>query len=254
MKISVIFISLVLFFGGILYAEGPGIDLSLERQEIAPGKQTRLYLKVRGAPVSKAPEIPFVEGLDIKYQGSSPDGEQTALFNYRIIAKKAGVYRVGPVYLNYEKGRLMSNSVVLSVSKDAYSAPVTATPSTDKGDISDRIYLKLELPKSKIYVNEKIPVEIKLYSDWFDLEDIMLNEIATGELLAERFSKAGSTVTNIRDTRYAILAYKTNIFAPTPGEFKIDPVKATFNIAPRRPSATGELPPLLKKSWACWGS
>ncbi len=200
-------------------------------------------LKVEGLPLPKEPKVPFVEGLDITYQGSSVVGSGVSIFTYRIAAKKTGEYIIGPIYIESQRGLLTSNTVSLTVSKGAYSPP-TVYGSVPK-DISKNIYLRLELPKNIIYVNERLPVQIKLFSDWFDLEDIVFNEIVMGEILADKLVKVGSEVIDLGDKKFAVLSYNTKISVPTPGDITIEPVKASLNIASRKPLPSGELPPLL---------
>lgn len=249
MRTYIYMILITAWLCGVSYAAEPKAILSIDKAGLAPGKQAKLTLKVFGEPSVKEPEIPFVNGLDIKYQSSGVKGEGSKIFIYRVVAKKTGEYKIGPVHIEYQDGRhVSSNEIIFTVSKEPYSTPAAVVPGDIGGDISKRIYLTVDLPKKTVYVNEKLPVEIKLFSDWFDLEDIIVNEIATGELLADKITKGGSSIVNIGDVRFAVLVYKTNITAPTPGNFIIEPVKVSLNIAPRRPDASGALPPLLNNN------
>jgi len=237
-----------LLLSGILHAAEPKAVLSLDRRDVSPGKQAKMTLKVEGAVPVKIPEPPFVNGLDIRYQDTVNTGIDSAVFVYRIVAKKTGNYTIGPVYIEYQGGRTASNVVSLTVAKEAYAVPYMSA--SDDMDLSGRIYLSLDLPKKRLYVNERLPVEIKLFSDWFDLEDITINEIVTGEILAEKLSKGNSDVVNIGDKRFAVMSYKTNIIAPVPGKATIEPVKVSLNVAPRKPGPSGELPSLLNDNEA----
>lgn len=252
MRRYVIASCLLLLASTVSFAEETTFSLALERSRIAPGKQTQLTMTFTGTPDLPAPALPFIPGLETRYQkserrpvGSDGASRETLVHTYRVIAMKAGTYRFGP--LSFEHGGVVytSNAVDLEVTKEAALAERAAVATEAKADLSRRIYLRLEYPRSRIYANERLPLSIKLMSDWLDLEDVTVPAVKSAELIVADYAKEKARIVENDGVKYAVLEYKTSVVAPTPGVFSLEPVRVKFFIAKRKRSASGELPDLL---------
>lgn len=102
--------------------------------------------------------------------------------------------------------------------------------SEKSGDVSDHIYLELELPKNNVVVNEELLFSVKLFSDWLDLENISLQQKPSENLIVRKFSDKIISNTEKNGVKYVILEYKSSLCAVIPGTYQLNPVEATLEV------------------------
>ena len=251
MKKIIIAIAIMAACQSASFADEGVCTLSLERTRIAPGKQTQLFMIFAGAADMPVPALPFIAGLDVKYQKSmrqpvTVDGKTAEAFIhvYKVTALKAGTYRFGPLSFQYGGLTYTSTVVTLEVTRQA-AAEDRLAPSADAVDLSKHIFLQFDMPRSQVFVNERLPLSVKLYSDWLDLEDVSVPDIASADLIVEGFTREPAKIVEMEGAQYAILEYRTSVIAATPGDYTLAPVKAAFFVAKRKRLPSGELPDLL---------
>lgn len=225
------------------YAE-EGCLLVLDKDKIAPGKQAALSMTVKDAADMPVPEMPFINGLAFKYQKTEKKNRHT-VYIYRIVALKEGAYHIGPVTLDNKGRRYVSNVVTLSVSRAFIPTEEAAPALEEPGSLKGHVYIVVDKPAGAILINQKMPITVKLFSDWFDVEDITISDIVSTDLVVEKFQKGASAIVTENGTRYAVLEHKGSVLAPSPGIFTIEPIKVSLYIARRRPLQSGKLPDLL---------
>lgn len=115
-------------------------------------------------------------------------------------------------------------------------------------DISKHIYLVMEVPKKDIYVNEEIPIKVMLFTDWLDIENILLQQKASKDLIIRKFSD--KTISNIdkEGVKYIVLEYKSSLVAVMPGTYTLNPVEATMEAVMPGKGASVAAPPLNENS------
>jgi hypothetical protein len=114
-----------------------------------------------------------------------------------------------------------------------------------KTDISKHIYTKPGKLKSVVFVNEKIPLNIKLYSDWLDLENISLMQKASKYLISKKFDKKPPKTIEINGVKYAVLEYCTSFFAATPGQYVTEPIVVELDVVKAEKAQGLKSPDLL---------
>lgn len=245
MKKIILFTCILIAASGVIsYAKEINFELRLPKDRVYPGRQTQLELIFRDASDIPAPEIPFIDGLDIKYIESvkKPAGADKRIAEsvthiYKVAALHTGNFTIGPISFERNGNIYRSGSAYLVSIKEAAPAEKELSFGEKSNiNISDHIYLVSEIPKTSIFVNERLPVILKLYSDWIDLENIELYQETSETLVMNDFSR-GSTSTVIKDgVRYAVLEYRSSLFAVTPGSHSLDPIKVALKVA--RPKST----------------
>ncbi len=140
--------------------------------------------------------------------------------------------------MKYQKtGKLIKILIVSVIISIIFPLSVRAEGKRADFDISGRIFLVLDIPKSEIYVNEKVPVKLKLYSDWLDVEDLSLSDPVNKGLIAGKFIKGDPVIIEKEGISYALIEFDKSFFALKPGEFTFGAVKARCNVARRRGKA-----------------
>ncbi|MDD5440463.1 MAG: BatD family protein [Candidatus Omnitrophica bacterium] len=245
----------ILFFIVIMYAalglaawarETILCEIKTEQATIAVGKQTQVDIMVPTNEPIEPPEFPFIEGLTVKYVKTVSATEilhgqtvNTRHFLYRMVWLKQGTFTIGPLIFKGGNNTYRTDPITITVKKNiAVSESMTSSPQPTTQDLLNHIYLALDAPKQKLYTNERIPVTLKLYSDWLDLESIAMYEARSDYLIVEKFGDKKVEYVNTGKVLYVILKYYSSLYAVTPGTFTLDPVKVTFNVA--RPKAKKE--------------
>lgn len=247
-KKVILALSLAIAVSVSCFAEEITFELKLEKENIYPGKQTQLEAIFYNAADIPPPEIPFASGLDIKFLQTlkkslpSKPGANSLVHIYRIVALKAGSFKIGPVIFGYGLDTYRSNSVSLVVEKE--TAPAGGGDSSARGeiDISKHIYLTLDAPKTTVFVNEKILLTLRLYSDWLDLENITFWQEPRENMITKKFGERTVSTIEREGTKYIVLEYKSSMFAATPGEYALEPIEVKLDVArPRTKNGAGPL-------------
>lgn len=216
--------------------------LRLDKAKTGPGRQVRLEAVFNNAPAIPAPEPPRIENLDIRYVRTYEDQVTAsgAVVNrlihvYRVLPSKEGLYRIGPIvfessgnrYVSDAKDLLVESAAAAGARRDLDDAAVLKA-------LEGHVGLELVLPDKSIYMNEKVPVKVRLKSDWLDLENITLWEASSKDLIVDKFGEKKVEMQDEGGVRYVVLEYPSSLYSVSAGTFTLDPVKVKFDIVRRK--------------------
>jgi hypothetical protein len=141
-----------------------GFTASLDRNTMMLGEQVTLSLTFNDVSLADAPGIPPVAGLDIQYNGSSSamtmgtgGSSSSVTYSYTVTAQHEGSFTIPAMQMDAGGQRLVSSPLRLVVTKA--SAPSLA----DVAAGHEPVFMKLLVPKGKIYVGEPMVAELELY-------------------------------------------------------------------------------------------
>ena len=240
-KTGLVFAALLLIFSMNAFGRDINFKIALSSDKTPPGRQVEMNLYFFDSMDIPAPGMPYIEGLEVRYKGSTVEPASTSglmadalKHTYTVIPLTEGNFQIGPLSFSYKGNNYMSNTVFLDVSK-GISAPakVSAGEPADM-DISDRIYLEVDIPHTTVYVNEKVPVLVKFYTDWLDVENLEISDLPSEEYITEKYEGIDPAMVAKGGVKYAILRFRKSFFILEPGEFTFGPVKANFQIAKAR--------------------
>jgi hypothetical protein len=139
-------------------------SVSLDRDSMVLGEQATLSLKFDGVQPEDAPAMPAIAGLQFQYVGPSSsfsfiNGQTSSsiTYNYIVTAQRAGEFTIPALETKVGGQRLDSSPVKLVVTKA--SAPSVA----DEVAGREPAFMKLKVPKSRVYVGESMLAELELY-------------------------------------------------------------------------------------------
>lgn len=212
--------------------------LSLSDAIISQGRQTRLMVSVP-ADHEAVPEIPEVQGLEIRYMGRSSGADGETVHTYRVLAVNEGKYTIGPVFIEYAGQKkslgITDLNVVSDVSRALRGAGFeTAVVAAGATELAGRIFLDVELPSRVVYVNETIPVKIRLYSDWLDVENIVITDEPSKNYISGEYVQGNTGIVPKDGVNFAVLEYKRDLFVTQPGDYTFGPVRASFDVAQKK--------------------
>ena len=234
------------------------LEASLESTTTAIGEPVYLYLTFSGSSNVPEPTIPAIDGLKIKRIGSSTEMSvvngvitQSITYTYLVIPGKGGHFDIGPFFVQYEGKEYRAIPVPLlvdqgpasqtSVTRRVPSQPTATTaprPQFSGSDVapyrSDKIFLTMEIEKRTIYINEMVPVTIKLYVEGMGLKDIEYPVYSHEGFSAGEFTKPERKRENFRGMRYDTLEFRQDLFGIKEGDYVLGPATLSCKMLTRK--------------------
>lgn len=259
-------VSLLLLMGisGTLSADNK-FEASLELERVYPGNPVYLYLSFTGSSNIRQPEVAPVDGLNIRQVGSSTQMavvngvvSQSITYSYLVVPLKGGVYEIGPFFAVFGGETYRAEPVTLTVDSapagalptspgrnqqsSAQSAPYTA-PVATRGDTAfysgNDVFLLMEVPKNRIYVNEVVPVTIKLFVDNVGLKDIEYPAYPHEGFSSGEFIKPERKRESFRGKLYETLEFSQELSAFKEGDYVLGPAVLKCKMLSRKQRSSG---------------
>ncbi len=229
---------------GSVPAEEIHFDASIDRNSMSLGQSAQLALKFEGIKNIPAPELPAIEGLQLRYIGPSTmmsivNGSMSSSIThiYRLIPLKTGTFRIDPLSFEHKGNAFISNEVSIEiVDSPARQGVPSESPRRMDTAIKDRLFLEIETGKSRAYINEILPLSIKLYVSGLSIRDIQYPEIDLEGFSAGEFGKPLQYKAAKNGISYDVVEFKTSLFGTKPGEFELGPARLKANLLLKRQS------------------
>ncbi len=232
-----------LFLPGAAFAKDISFEASIERNTIYLGEGVQLNLQFQGTTDVPAPTLSEIDGLQSRYVGPSTmmsivNGRMSSSIThiYNMVPLKTGKFQIGPLKIEHDGNTYNSNALTLEVLDNADRGGSGHAKEQRKPDINvrDRVLLKMQAAKSKAYINETVPLTIKLYVSNIGVRDIQFPEFKHENVSAGAFDKPLQYQEQIGGTAYDVVEFKTQIFGTRAGEYKLGPAKLKANIITRQ--------------------
>lgn len=236
-------------------AEDIRFEATVDRGKVALGDALQLNLTLRGAENIPAPRLDKIDGFDSRYLGPSTmvsivNGVVTSAIThiYTLVPLKTGTRTIGPFSVEKQGEIYVSNPITVEVipaSSGAASGrssfrrqnlPDTASPDVNEEELQDRIFLIFSLEKRKIYLNEIIPLTIKLYVNRLNVRDIQFPVLGSDAFSIGKFGQPKQYREEFGGALYDVIEFTADMFAVKPGEWKLGPAGLNCNLSARRQS------------------
>lgn len=203
----------------------------LDRDTLTLGEQATLSLKFEGVQPQDAPAIPRIAGLEFQYVGPSSsfsfiNGQTSSsvTYNYIVTAQREGEFTIPALRVNVSGQRLTSGALKLVVAK------VDAPAAADVAAGREPAFLKLVVPKSKVYVGEPMVGELDLClrDDVEGVNNFQLNGSPTDGFSAGKTSEQQGMRrrAQIGNHIYTIIPLSLPLTAIRPGSLTLGPFTA----------------------------
>lgn len=221
----------------------------VDQNKVALGSSAQWTLTVTGTQDVPDPQIPVVDGLDIRYLGPAT---RISIVNGRYSSKKSWMYSVLPTRV----GSFTIPSVQIHAGGQTYTTQPVTIDVVDEGNgipsavspgggasasLTDKIFLVLRLPKEKVYVHERLPIKILLFIADVGVADVRFPELKQPGVDVEKFSQPQQYEQVVNGVRYHIAEFNTNIYPTRAGEMTIGPATLECNIVTKPASGKPEL-------------
>lgn len=231
---------------GIAAADDIKFEASLDKKNVAIGESAQLGLTFYGTQNVPAPDIGNIDGVEVRYLGPSTmmtviNGTVSTSIThmYKVQPLRMGKFQFGPFTFKYEGNTYKSNIAFLTVSEEKIKEePKVAAGNEDNIldslDLKDKLFITLKIDKTRAYVNEIIPVTIKIYVNRLNVSDIQLPTFNQEGFSKAQFEEPKQYRERMGGVLYDVLEFRTTIFGTRPGDYKLGPAKLKCNLAVKK--------------------
>jgi len=239
------------FYAIPCFASDIQFEATVDRNRIALGEALRLNLSFYGTQDISAPSIDKIDGFDVRYAGPSTmvsilNGVVTSsvTHGYTLVPLKTGTFTIGPFSVEIQGKTLKSRPITVEVVSTGSAAQPSApsgralegvdSSNISQDELKDRIFLILSVGKRKAYLNEIIPLTVKLYVNRLGVRDIQFPVIETNDFSIEKFGQPRQYREELGGVLYDVIEFSADMFAIKPGEFTVGPAKLNCNLVVQR--------------------
>lgn len=240
-----------LIFTSAVVASDVQFEVTVDRNKIALGGALQLSLAFHGIQNVSAPSIDKIEGFDSRYIGPSTvvsivNGVVTSSIThiYTLVPLKTGTFTIGPFSAEAQGKTLTSKPITIEVvsaspgGQQPYSSGQSlqdaSSSKIDAEELKDRIFLILSAGKRRAYLNEIIPLSIKLYVNHLGVRDIQFPGLETSDFSIDKFGQPKQYREEFGGVSYDVIEFTADMFGIKAGEWTLGPAKLNCNLIVRR--------------------
>ncbi len=249
MKIRIFFSFLLFcFLSTALFAKDINFEASVENTLVSLDEPLELNLTFNGTQNIPAFDLPALDGFQARYVGpftrmSIINGQvsSSVTHGYTLLPLKAGKFRIGPWKFDYKGDTYTSNALTIEVAQGQAqrSNPQELQGQSAIGDIRDRIFLVIQPGKKSVYLNEIIPLTVKLYVNKLGVRDIQYPIVNHEGFSVAEFGQPKQHQENLGGITYEVLEFETSFFGLKTGELKLGPAQLNCNLISKKQSQRG---------------
>ena len=248
-QFGIIFSAVLVILTGccLVFAKDVPIELLLERQFVEVGDVIELRLLIKNTQNVPAPILPKIEGFKSQYLGPSTKvsivngrSSSSITHRYRLVAIKTGVVTLGPFSFSHKGNTYTSNTRQIEVVDRGQGAqqgraylPQQDSESNIEGRLNGRIFVMLSAAKTKVYINERIPITVKLYVNSLSVRDIQYPLFEGQGFIKEAFGTPHQYTESLKAMLYDVVEFRTWVYPTKTGQITIGPSKIKCNIISR---------------------
>jgi hypothetical protein len=244
--IASVIIGLAFLLPTPVLAKEINFEASVDRNKVSLGEALQLSLTFDGTQNIAALDLPVIEGFQSRYLGPSTrmsiiNGQASSSVThvYTLLPTKLGVFKIGPFKFEHNGDKYNSNAISVEVVKEAASSAENQVPAggqTEIKDLNERIFLTLKVQKNSSYLNEIIPLTVKLYVNRLGVRDIQFPQFSHDGLSVGGFEQPKQYQENLSGINYDVIEFNTTIFGLRPGEFRLGPASLACNLIVKKQS------------------
>ncbi len=224
------------------FAKVINFDITVDRTKVFLGDSIRLNLTFYNTQDIPSPGLPDIDGIETSYIGPSTrmsivNGKVSSSIThiYKLIPLRIGTFKIGPLSFEYKGDTYIADEIIIEVIDNPDGGSQRTGESTGYNDeIKDRIFLVMEPAKRKAYLNEIIPLTIRLYVNRIAVRDIQYPQFMHDGFSVHEFDKPRHYQEVLGGILYDVVEFNTEIFGTRPGEFMLGPALLKCSVVIRK--------------------
>jgi len=206
------------------------VSATIDPAKLAVGESADLAVAIDGTQSGPAPQIASPDGLQIQAVGPSTNvsivnGRVTAsvTHHFTVIASKAGRYTIGPFGVDVDGKHYDAPAVTL----EALAAGARSGDGSPSRN--DQLELSLSLPRTEVYLHERIPLGLKLLVGAVRIGDLQYPAVPGDGFALEKFPEPTQRREDTPNGPRQVVDFKTTLTPLKTGSLTIGP--ATMNMS-----------------------
>lgn len=199
-------------------------------------------MRIDGAQNAPAPAIANVDGVSIHYVGPSTqvsivNGQISASVTHQfsVTALKAGTFTIGPISVDYGGKKYDAGSVTLQA-----LAGGPSRAGAQAGSAGQALRLVLSVPRTDVYLHERMPLTLKLYVGNVRVADLQYPTIPGDGFALEKFPQPAQHQEETAQGAFQVVDFETTLTPLRAGALVVGPAKMTLNVLSQRPAHRGD--------------
>jgi len=197
------------------------VTAQLDRATAMAGETINLAISVEGGNPQSAESFPPVNGLAIQYRGTSQsitsiNGHTTIqhTLNYNVTAPQPGQFTIPAIKVYVDGTAYPTRPLKLTVTK------------ADLAVQNRYAFLRLNVPKTNIYVGEIIPIELQLYV--VDAENLQSPQLKSDGFVIHKQLEHTRSQAQLGNILYSVLSFRMTISAAKAGKLSLGPAEMSL--------------------------
>lgn len=228
--LSYLFIAICFLPCTTAIADEISVSASVDNSIVSVGSRIQLIVSIKRTQSINAPELPKINGFQTQYLGprtkfSYVNGRVSASIEHRYLlaALKVGEYTINSIEVKY-KG------------KSYFTEPIAVEIIQGSTELKEKIYLTLTAEKEKVYLNEGLPIAIKLYYRQLNPPEMANPTIFASAFSVRNFTRPKLTEEVIDGVRFKCFNFQTVVYPVSVGQQTLGPAQLKCNVVAQTPS------------------
>lgn len=225
----------------LVYAGTYRLDAELDRKKIDVQGQVHMRLIFQGANDVEPPSFDVPEDVTVRYVGPATrvlvvNGEmsRSITHTFLLVPQKEGEYVLGPFIAERGGEKYIADELELEVVSHSPASGMTGSSEDvesyrSSDHVSENVFLQLNVPKTEVYLNEAIDLEIRLYVKDISLYNVENPFFSHEGFMVEQIGRPHRTSEYFKGRQYRVLIFNYRIFAMREGEHVIGPARLKCN-------------------------
>ena len=223
------------------WAEDVSVQASVSAAKVSLKEVVQLRLTVNGSKDALGPvNLPTIDGFDVRYLGPSTnisivngDYHSERSFIYNLFPTKAGHLQVPAITIDVNGKSYATKPVDVEVvngpSGNAEAQPdQNAAPTVES--LKDKIFLAVNVPVTDVYVNERVPLTIKLFVREIPIRDIQMPKLEAEGFSLDSYQQPKQYAQVVNGLRYEVVEFKVFLYPNRLGAVNVGPAQVEGNL------------------------
>jgi hypothetical protein len=244
MKIFILCFFMLMSTSGVLKADAITFEATVNSPRISLDEVLQLTLTITGVNDNLDPvSLPVLDGFSAKYLGPSTsvsivngDYHSERSFIYNLFPNRVGRFQIPPISATISGQTYTTKPIDVEVFQSSAQAAQTSSQPSDQNQapsvesLKDKIFIMVSVDKTEVYLNERIPLTIKLLVNNIPIRDIQFPQFDKTGFMVDDFEKPAQSSQVVNGVRYDTVEFKTNIYPDRLGDLAFGPVQIQGNV------------------------
>ncbi len=219
------------------FAQDIQFEAEVSNQQIPLGTPLQLTLTIKGTQGRQAIPLPVIDGFEANYVGPSTrisiiNGQYSSAssFIYQLLPLKIGKFQIPSLSIDIQGKTYTTEPIDIEVIDQQTSSSGQQDSQEIQLNLPERLFLKIEIPGQDVYLNQRIPLAIKLFIAGLRIEDVQFPELDFNGFTLGEFSEPQQYQQILNGVRYHVVEFDTFISPSRIGELLLGPVRVHCQI------------------------